>query len=75
MADEQATPDVVLKKRVSDVGRKVMVGTFSSYAGPVDENTARTLFKMIDIIEDSDDVQNVFANFDVTDDVLEKISS
>lgn len=42
---------------------------------PVDENTARTLFKMIDLIEDSDDVQNVFANFDISDDVFEKISS
>lgn len=40
----------------------------------VDENAARTLLKMIDLIEDSDDVQNVFANFDIADDILEKIS-
>ncbi|PIZ33542.1 MAG: YebC/PmpR family DNA-binding transcriptional regulator [Alphaproteobacteria bacterium CG_4_10_14_0_8_um_filter_37_21] len=42
---------------------------------PVDENTARSLFKMIDLIEDNDDVQNVFANFDIADDILDKISS
>ncbi|MGC1497838.1 MAG: hypothetical protein WA790_18685 [Sulfitobacter sp.] len=42
MADKQATPDVVVKKRASELGRKVMVGTFSNYAGPVDENVAPT---------------------------------
>ncbi len=42
MADKQATPDVVVKKRASEIGRKVMVGTFSNYAGPIDENVAPT---------------------------------
>ncbi|MDP2193750.1 MAG: YebC/PmpR family DNA-binding transcriptional regulator [Alphaproteobacteria bacterium] len=41
----------------------------------VDEDAARTLLKMIDIIEENDDVQNVFANFDISDDILEKLSS
>ncbi len=37
MADKQVTPDVVVKTRAIDLGRKVMVGTFSNYAGPIDE--------------------------------------
>jgi YebC/PmpR family DNA-binding regulatory protein len=37
---------------------------------PVDEDAARKVFKLIDALEDCDDVQNIFANFDVSDDVL-----
>jgi YebC/PmpR family DNA-binding regulatory protein len=36
----------------------------------LDEEGARKVFKLIDALEDSDDVQNVYANFDVSDDVL-----
>ncbi|MEI8057840.1 MAG: YebC/PmpR family DNA-binding transcriptional regulator [Actinomycetes bacterium] len=36
----------------------------------VDEDTARKVFKLIDALEDSDDVQNVFSNFDISDEVL-----
>ena len=36
----------------------------------VDEETARKIFKLIDALEDSDDVQNVFANADISDDIL-----
>ena len=37
---------------------------------PVDAPTATKLFDLIDAIEDLDDVQNVFANFDVSDEVM-----
>jgi YebC/PmpR family DNA-binding regulatory protein len=37
---------------------------------PLDEDGARKVFKLIDAIEDCDDVQNVYANFDVSDDVM-----
>ncbi len=40
----------------------------------VDEHTAGTLLKLIDVLEDNDDVQRVAANFDVDDDVLERLS-
>jgi YebC/PmpR family DNA-binding regulatory protein len=36
----------------------------------LDEEGARKIFKLIDVLEDSDDVQNVFANFDVSDEVM-----
>ena len=40
---------------------------------PVDEDTARRVFRLIDALEDSDDVQNVYANFDVSDEVMEAV--
>ena len=36
----------------------------------LEEEGARKVFKLIDALEDSDDVQNVYANFDVSDDVM-----
>ncbi|MBV9730145.1 MAG: YebC/PmpR family DNA-binding transcriptional regulator, partial [Pseudonocardiales bacterium] len=36
----------------------------------LDVEGARKVFKLIDALEDCDDVQNVYANFDVPDDVL-----
>ncbi|MFD9395649.1 YebC/PmpR family DNA-binding transcriptional regulator [Streptomyces sp. NPDC060000] len=41
----------------------------------LDEDGARKIFKLIDTLEDSDDVQNVFANFDVSDEVMEKVDA
>ncbi|MCW2522172.1 MAG: transcriptional regulator [Frankiales bacterium] len=41
---------------------------------PLDEDGARKVFKLIDALEDSDDVQNVYANFDVSDEVMEAVS-
>jgi YebC/PmpR family DNA-binding regulatory protein len=40
-----------------------------------DEETATTLFRLIEVLEDSDDVQTVYANFDVPDDVMAKLSA
>ena len=40
---------------------------------PVDEEAARKVFKLIDVLEDCDDVQNIYANFDVSDDVMAAI--
>ncbi|MDP2288549.1 MAG: YebC/PmpR family DNA-binding transcriptional regulator [Actinomycetota bacterium] len=37
---------------------------------PLDEDGARKVFRLMEALEDSDDVQNVFANFDVTDEVM-----
>jgi YebC/PmpR family DNA-binding regulatory protein len=40
---------------------------------PLDEESARKVFRLIDAIEDSDDVQDVYANYSVSDDVMERI--
>ncbi|MGA5302203.1 YebC/PmpR family DNA-binding transcriptional regulator [Nucisporomicrobium flavum] len=37
---------------------------------PVDEEAARKVFKLIDVLEDCDDVQNIYANFDVSDEIM-----
>ncbi|HVA14064.1 MAG TPA: YebC/PmpR family DNA-binding transcriptional regulator [Stellaceae bacterium] len=42
---------------------------------PVDAETAEALFKMLEALDDSDDVQNVFANFEVSDDVMARLSA
>ena len=42
---------------------------------PIDEDTATSLFKLLDTLEDSDDVQNVYANFDIPDAVMQKLSA
>ncbi|MDP4840686.1 MAG: YebC/PmpR family DNA-binding transcriptional regulator [Alphaproteobacteria bacterium] len=41
----------------------------------IDEEKALTLFKLIDTLEDNDDVQSVSANFDLDDSVMEKLSN
>jgi len=40
----------------------------------LDEKTAEQMVRLIDALEDNDDVQNVYANFDIPDDVAEKIN-
>ncbi len=40
---------------------------------PLDEDGAGKVFRLIEALEDSDDVQNVYANFDVSDEVMEKV--
>ena len=42
---------------------------------PVDAETARTVFKLIDALEDSDEVQSVYANFDVSAEVLAELEA
>ena len=37
---------------------------------PLGEEGARKVFRLIDALEDCDDVQNVYANFDVSDEVM-----
>ncbi|TQN31242.1 YebC/PmpR family DNA-binding regulatory protein [Haloactinospora alba] len=41
---------------------------------PLDEENARKVMRVIDALEDSDDVQNVYSNADIPDEVLEKAS-
>lgn len=40
----------------------------------LDGKTAEQMVRLIDALEDNDDVQNVYANFDIPDDVAEKIN-
>lgn len=39
-----------------------------------EEKPARQVLKLLEILEDHDDVQNVYANFDIPDDIMEALS-
>ena len=41
----------------------------------VDEETAEKVIRMMEALDDLDDVQNVYANFDIADEILEKLSA
>jgi transcriptional/translational regulatory protein YebC/TACO1 len=41
----------------------------------LEEDNAAGLLKLIDALEDNDDVQNVYANFDIPEAVLQKLSA
>lgn len=42
---------------------------------PVDEEKGSTLLKLLDALEEDDDVQNVYSNFEIDDEVMEKLSA
>lgn len=41
---------------------------------PVDEDQGKTLMKLLDALDDDEDVQNVTANFEMSDEVMEKLA-
>ena len=41
----------------------------------LDEDRAASVLKLLDVLDDSDDVQNVYANFDIPDAVMQKLSA
>jgi YebC/PmpR family DNA-binding regulatory protein len=41
----------------------------------LDEERAAAVMKLLDVLEDNDDVQNVYANFDISEAVLQKMSA
>ena len=60
----------------SDIDYDSAEATFlPSVTVPLDEDGATKVFRLIEALEDSDDVQNVYANFDVSDDVMEKVGN
>jgi YebC/PmpR family DNA-binding regulatory protein len=40
---------------------------------PLDEEGARRIFRLVEALEDSDDVQDVYANYDVSDEVMQAV--
>ena len=42
---------------------------------PVDEEKAGTLMKLLDALDDDDDVQNVYSNFEVSDEVMARLTA
>jgi YebC/PmpR family DNA-binding regulatory protein len=68
-----ATDVVAVRTALVDAGidyESAETSSLPSMQVEVDEDTARKVFRLIDALEDSDDVQNVFANLDVSDEIL-----
>ncbi len=42
---------------------------------PLDEEKAAAVLKLLDVLEDDDDVQNVYANFEIADEIMQKLSA
>ena len=42
---------------------------------PVDEESAQSLMKLVAALDEDDDVQNVFTNFEVSDEVMRKLTA
>ena len=52
------------------VAEESRLGRVPQNTVPVDVEAAKKLLRLVDALEDNDDVQNVYANFDLPDDVL-----
>jgi transcriptional/translational regulatory protein YebC/TACO1 len=64
---------VAVRKALQDAGidyESAESKFLPSVTVPLDEDNARKVFRLLDALEDSDDVQDVYANFDVSDEVL-----
>jgi YebC/PmpR family DNA-binding regulatory protein len=66
-----------VKKAIDAKGIKHLearIGMIPSNTVKLEANKAEQMLKMMEKLEDNDDVQNVYANFDIDDDVMEKLS-
>lgn len=67
-----------LRSAVDDAGIEIQNAelTMEPNAGvPLEADVAKAVLRVIEELEDSDDVQEVYSNFDVPDDVLEEAAS
>ncbi len=64
----------VLNQSYPDVGESKLVWRPQNSIA-VDEDSAQKILKLIDVLEDNDDVQNVYCNFEVSDEILAKLAN
>ena len=72
----EATDVVAVRTALQEAGidyDSADVSFLPSVTVALDEDSARKVFRMIEALEDSDDVQNVWANYEVSDEVMEKV--
>ena len=72
----EPTDLVAVRTALQDAGidyDSAEAGFVPSVSVELDEDSAGKVFRLIDALEDLDDVQNVYANYDVSDEVLETI--
>jgi transcriptional/translational regulatory protein YebC/TACO1 len=69
----EPTDLVAVRTALQDAGidyESAEAGFQPSVSVPVDLDGARKVFKLVDALEESDDVQNVYTNVDLSDEVL-----
>jgi YebC/PmpR family DNA-binding regulatory protein len=69
---------VAVRTALQDAGMdydSAEISLVPSMTVPIDEDAARKVFRLIDALEDCDDVQNIYANFDVSDEVMAAIDA
>jgi YebC/PmpR family DNA-binding regulatory protein len=74
----EATDLVAVRTALQDAGidyDSADASFLPSVSVPLETDGARKVFKLVDALEDCDDVQNVYANFDVSDDVMAEIDA
>jgi YebC/PmpR family DNA-binding regulatory protein len=67
-----------VRKALEDVGVSVESAEVTmqpKQTVPVDEDKAPAVLRLVEALEEDDDVQQVYANFDIPDDVLERVSA
>ncbi|WP_410659178.1 YebC/PmpR family DNA-binding transcriptional regulator [Amycolatopsis sp. lyj-112] len=72
----EATDLVPVRKALQDEGFEYESADLTflpSVSVSLDVEGAKKVFKLIDALEDCDDVQNVYANFDVSDEVMAEV--
>ena len=72
----EPTDLVAARKALQDAGidyDSADVAFLPSAEVDLDEEQAKRVFRLIDALEDSDDVQDVYANYSVADDIMEKL--
>jgi YebC/PmpR family DNA-binding regulatory protein len=74
----EPTDLVVVRTALQDAGidyDSAEAGFVPSVTVELDEDGAGKVFRLIDALEDCDDVQNVYANYDVSDEILERVEA
>ena len=72
----EATDLVAVRKALQEAGidyESADAAFLPSVEVPLDEDQAKRVFRLIEALEDSDDVQDVYANYSVPDEVIERL--
>ena len=85
VADEESEYEVItdpgsfedVKAAIDDAGMKYLLAEISMVPQTtvkLDEKKATQMLKLMEQMEDNEDVQNVYANFDIPDEIMERLS-
>ena len=72
-ADNSPVCTVQLRSYTEDISSFADVGAHVLAISPQSVEDAKKVLRVVEMIEDNDDVQDVFANFDIPDDVMDKV--